>query len=450
MHIHILGVCGTFMGGIAQFAKALGHQITGSDQNVYPPMSDLLAGMNIEIMNGYEAAHLEPVPDLVIVGNTISRGNPALETVLDRNIEYISGPEWLYREVLKDKHVLGVSGTHGKTTTTTILTWILEYAGLKPGFLIGGVAENFGLSARYSDSDYFVIEADEYDTCFSDKRSKFVHYHPQTLVINNIEFDHADIFHDIASIRREFHHLLKIIPESGKIIAPEDDLEIDNVLEMGNWSEIERFSSSNAKWTLTDFDKDYQHFTVNCENGGSGKVAWTLIGEHNAYNALAAIIAANNVGVSVKKACAALSEFKSVKRRLECVFDAKGLHIYDDFAHHPTAITKTLKALRQHAGDARLIAIMEPRSNTMRMGVHAKTLAAAFAEADQIVLFQADNVDWDIAENMAELGDRCRVFKDIDDIVSLIAAQHQPGDYIVVMSNGGFGGIHKKLIDVLS
>lgn len=450
MHIHILGICGTFMGGLAQIARALGHEVSGSDQNVYPPMSDQLAEQGIAVMNGYAAEHLEPLPDLVIVGNTLSRGNPALERVLNEQIDYVSGPEWLYREVLKDKHVLAVSGTHGKTTTTTILSWILEFAGLNPGFLIGGVAENFGISARCTDSDYFVIEADEYDTAFNDKRSKFVHYHPKTLIINNIEFDHADIFHDIAAIRREFHHLVRIMPQQGKIIFPQDDEEVKNVIEMGCWTATETFSASDADWSLSNADGDYRHFSVVKEDNIVAEVSWSLIGEHNAYNALAAIIAANNVGVSVEMACEALSEFKSVKRRLECIFDSKGIRIYDDFAHHPTAITKTLQALRQHAGDARLIAIMEPRSNTMRMGIHAHTLADSFAYADQVLLYQADNVDWDIAEHMKGLGDRCRVYTDVDDIVGFIAEQHQPGDHIVIMSNGGFGGIHKKLIKVLN
>ncbi len=451
MHIHILGICGTFMGGLAQIARSLGHQVTGSDQNVYPPMSDQLASMAIVIMNGYEAEHLEPSPDLVIVGNTISRGNPALEKVLNSDIPYSSGPEWLYREVLQYKHVLAVSGTHGKTTTTTILSWILEFAGLRPGFLIGGVAENFGLSARYTDSDYFVIEADEYDTAFSDKRSKFIHYHPKTLIINNLEFDHADIFHDLAAIRREFHHLLKIIPEQGKIIYPGNDEQVNKVIEMGCWTELVSFSGPESEWSLTNPDHDYRHFSVQKKNETEGKVAWSLIGEHNAYNALTAIIAAYDVGVAIETACDALSVFKSVKRRLECIYDANGVRIYDDFAHHPTAIIKTLNALRQHAGeDARLIAIMEPRSNTMKMGVHAETLAGAFVEADQVLLFQGDNVGWDIAKHMDKLGDRCRVFKDIEEIVTLIAQQRQPGDHIVIMSNGGFGGLHKKLIDVLS
>jgi UDP-N-acetylmuramate: L-alanyl-gamma-D-glutamyl-meso-diaminopimelate ligase len=451
MHIHILGICGTFMGGIAQIARKLGHDVTGSDQNVYPPMSDQLEKAGIDLMQGYKAEHLQPVPDIVIVGNTISRGNPALEAVLNKQIPFTSGPEWLYNAVLKNKHVLAVSGTHGKTTTTTILSWILEYAGLNPGFLIGGVAENFGISARYTDSDYFVIEADEYDTAFSDKRSKFIHYHPKTLIINNIEFDHADIFRDIADIRREFHHLMRILPEQARVIFPKEDEEVEKVLDMGCWSYKESFSKEvSANWSVAEASSDFHSFTVIHEGNEVGEVNWSLIGEHNANNALAAIIAAEHIGIDVDKACAALSEFKSVKRRLECLFESNGTRIYDDFAHHPTAISKTLEALRQHAPYNRIIAVMEPRSNTMRMGYHAETLAGSFEKADQVLLFQADNVDWDIAENMTELGERCRVFKDIEAIVSLIAEQHQPGDQIVVMSNGGFGGIHKKLIEVLS
>jgi UDP-N-acetylmuramate: L-alanyl-gamma-D-glutamyl-meso-diaminopimelate ligase len=450
MHIHILGICGTFMGGIAQIARALGHEVTGSDQNVYPPMSEQLADQGIEVMNGYAPEHLDPTPDQVIVGNTLSRGNPAIEALLNQQIPYISGPEWLYKEVLYNKHVLAVSGTHGKTTTTTILSWILEFAGLKPGFLIGGVAENFGISARYTDSDYFIIEADEYDTALFDKRSKFIHYHPKTLIINNIEFDHADIFHDLAAIRREFHHLVRIMPQQGKIIYPQDDAEVNKVLEMGCWTPTETFSGTNPDWSISNVDADYRNFSVVKENKIVAEVSWSLIGEHNAYNALAAIIAANNVGVTAEEACDALTEFKSVKRRLECIFDSNGIRLYDDFAHHPTAIAKTLQALRQHAGDSRIIAVMEPRSNTMRMGIHADTLSGSFVNADLVLLYQADNVDWDIAEHMNELGERCRVFTDIEAIVNLIAEQHQPGDHIVIMSNGGFGGIHKKLINILS
>jgi UDP-N-acetylmuramate: L-alanyl-gamma-D-glutamyl-meso-diaminopimelate ligase len=450
MHIHILGICGTFMGGIAQIAKTSGHEVTGSDQNVYPPMSDQLEQQGIELMAGYEEKHLTPIPDLVIVGNTISRGNSALEYVLNQQIPYISGPEWLYREILHNKHVLAVSGTHGKTTTTTILSWILEFAGLNPGFLIGGVAENFGISARYTDSDYFVIEADEYDTAFCDKRSKFVHYHPQTLIINNIEFDHADIFHDLAAIRREFHHLLRIMPGKGRIIYPKNDAEVEKVLDMGCWTPKVTFGGKSADWSIEATNADYRQFKVMHDKAILGEVSWSLIGEHNANNALAAIIAADHIGIPVDNACRALNEFKSVKRRLECIFDANEMRIYDDFAHHPTAIGKTLQALRQYAGDGRIIAIMEPRSNTMRMGIHANTLASSFADADLVLLYQADNLDWDIVEHMDELGSRCRVFTDIEAIVNLITEQHQPGDHIVIMSNGGFGGIHKRLIEVLS
>lgn len=450
MHIHILGICGTFMGGIAQIARSLGHEVTGSDQNVYPPMSDQLEQLGIELMQGYEADHLQPAPDQVIVGNTLSRGNPALEYVLNQQIPFFSGPEWLYQLALKDKHVLAVSGTHGKTTTTTILTWILEFAGKDPGFLIGGVAENFGISARCTKSEYFVIEADEYDTAFSDKRSKFIHYHPRTLIINNIEFDHADIFHDIADIRREFHHLMRILPSQARVIYPKSDSEVQNVLDMGCWSERVSFGDASSDWSIGNANKDYSKFSVMQAGQKVGEVTWSLIGEHNANNALVAIIAAENIGVSVEQACLALSEFKSVKRRLECIFDGNGIRLYDDFAHHPTAITKTLEAMRQHAGDARIIAIMEPRSNTMRMGVHAKSLATSLIEADQVLIFQADNVDWDIAKNMVELGDRCRVFTDIESIVNTIDDIHQAGDYIVIMSNGGFGGLHKKLIKILN
>ena len=450
MHIHILGICGTFMGGIAQIARALGHEVTGSDQNVYPPMSEQLELMGIELSVGYQPEHLQSSPDQVIVGNTLSRGNPALEYVLNQQIPYFSGPEWLYREVLKNKHVLAVSGTHGKTTTTTILTWILEFAGNNPGFLIGGVAENFGISARYTDSDYFVIEADEYDTAFSDKRSKFIHYHPKTLVINNIEFDHADIFGDLADIRREFQHLLRIVPEQGRVIFPENDEEVQKVLKTGYWSEMVSFGGSNSDWMIDESDKDYQNFSIIHKGQNVGKVSWSLLGQHNANNALAAIIAADHIGIPVATACQALSTFKSVKRRLECIFDSNGIRVYDDFAHHPSAIMQTLRAMRQHAGEARIIAIMEPRSNTMKMGVHANTLASSFNDADQILIFQADNIGWNIAEHMGNLGDRCRVFTNIEDIVTRITEDHRAGDYIVIMSNGGFGGIHKKIIEVLA
>jgi len=450
MHIHILGVCGTFMGGLAQIAKALGHEITGSDQNMYPPMSDELVKLNIDVMQGYDPGHLQPQPDLVLVGNTLSRGNPAIEYMLNQRLSFMSGPEWLYREVLQKKHVLAVAGTHGKTTTTSILSWILEYAGLNPSFLIGGVVENFGKSASYTNSEYFVIEADEYDTAFFDKRSKFLHYHPDTLVINNIEYDHADIFHDLAAIRREFHNLVRILPGTAKIIYPIDDEDIEKVLKQGYWTTLETFGGKDAGWSMSGENCDYRDFSIIYNGKIVGKVSWTAIGEHNAFNALAAIIAAKNVGVSVEIACEALSEFKSVKRRLECIFDSKDIRVYDDFAHHPTAIKKSLHAIKSHATNGRVIAIMEPRSNTMRMGVHAETLSAAFADADRVFLYQSKDLKWNISNHMNELGNRCQVFEDVDRIVELVGNEAQPRDYIVIMSNGAFGGIYKKLIERLN
>ena len=450
MHIHILGICGTFMGGLAQIAKALGHEVTGSDQNMYPPMSDELVKLNIDVMHGYEPEHLQPQPDLVLVGNTLSRGNPAIEYMLNQRLSFMSGPEWLYREVLQKKHVLAVAGTHGKTTTASILSWILEYAGLNPSFLIGGVVENFGKSASYTNSEYFVIEADEYDTAFFDKRSKFLHYHPDTLVINNIEYDHADIFHDLAAIRREFHNLVRILPGTAKIIYPIDDQDIEKVLKQGYWTTLETFGGKDAGWSMSGENCDYRDFSIIYNGKIVGKVSWTAIGEHNAFNALAAIIAAKNVGISVEIACEALSEFKSVKRRLECIFDSNDIRVYDDFAHHPTAIKKSLHAIKSHATNGRVIAIMEPRSNTMRMGVHAETLSAAFADADRVFLYQSKDLKWNISNHMNELGSRCQVFEDVDRIVELVGNEAQPRDYIVIMSNGAFGGIYKKLIERLN
>lgn len=450
MRIHILGICGTFMGGIAQIACRQGHDVTGSDQNVYPPMSEQLERQGIDLMSGYAAAHLQPAPDLVLVGNSLSRGNPALEYMLNQQLPFLSGPEWLYRYVLHDKHVLAVAGTHGKTTTTSMLAWILEEAGINPGFLIGGIAENFGLSARYTDSNYFVIEADEYDTAFSDKRAKFIHYHPKTLIINNIEFDHADIFRDMADIRRAFHHLVRVLPEQASIIYWQADHEIKKVLAMGCWSQRIGFAGADQGWAITSKKQDYSQFSVVQAGSKRADLAWSLIGEHNAMNALAAIIAAEKIGVRVEQSCQALSQFKSVKRRLECIFDKNGVRLYDDFAHHPTAIAKTLQALRQHVGRARIIAIIEPRSNTMRMGVHAATFASSLVEADKILILQAADVDWDIAENMVKLKDRYDVFINTAEIIEAIAGLRQAGDHIIIMSNGSFGGIHKKLIEALS
>ncbi len=449
MHLHILGICGVFMGGIAQIAKRLGHTVTGSDENIYAPMSGQLAAAGIDIMPGYDAAQLRPAPDQILIGNALSRGNPALEQVLNAGLSYLSGPEWLYREVLRDRHVLAVAGTHGKTSTTAMLAWILEYAGRRPGFLIGGVAENFDQSARHSGSDYFVIEADEYDTAFFDKRAKFIHYRPRTLIINNIEFDHADIFADIAAIRREFHHLVRTLPQRARLAWLAGDAQIRQVLAQGCWSETVSFGADGADWSIAEANRDCSRFSINRGGAKLAEVQWPLFGRHNAHNALAAIIAADHIGIPVRQAALALAGFKSVKRRLECILATDGIRLYDDFAHHPTAIAMTLKALRQRAGAARVIAVLEPRSNTMKMGAHAETLAGSLREADQVLILQAENIKWDIAGNMSEIETRCALFHDIDAIVNRIRTMKQHGDHIVLMSNGGFGGLREKLIEAL-
>lgn len=450
MRLHILGICGAFMGGIAQIARRLGHTVTGADENIYPPMSEQLAAAGIDIMPGYAAGHPRPAPDRVIIGNALGRGNPALEQALNERLDYVSGPEWLYREVLRDKHVLAVAGTHGKTTTSAILAWILERAGRRPGFLIGGVAENFGLSARHTDSDYFVIEADEYDTAFFDKRAKFVHYRPETLIINNIEFDHADIFADIAAIRREFHHLVRTLPQRARLVRPAGDEQIRRVLAAGCWSETVSFGANGADWSIAEANHDYSHFSVQRGGVKLAEAKWPLFGRHNAHNALGAIIAADHIGIPAQEACRALAGFKSVKRRLECVLATGGIHLYDDFAHHPTAIAMTLGALRLRAGAARIIAVLEPRSNTMKLGAHAKTLAGSLREADRVLIRRGKNIAWDIAGNMSEMGPRCELFHDIEAIVGRLREIRRSGDHIVLMSNGGFGGLREKLIKVLN
>jgi len=457
MKIHILGICGTFMGGIALLARALGHEVSGSDANVYPPMSTQLEEQGIELMNGYEPAHLQPAPDLVIVGNTMSRGNPLVETILNSKIPYTSGPQWLSEHILHTRHVLAVSGTHGKTTTTGMLCWILESAGLSPGFLVGGVPQNFGISARMGGDEYFVVEADEYDTAFFDKRSKFIHYHPDTLIINKIEYDHADIFADIAAIRREFHHMVRIVPGNGLIIAKQGDAQVSQVLEMGCWSSVEYFgdligdraNDIKSEWSVDALADDFSQFNVLHHSRNIGKVSWELIGQFNAENALAAIAAANHVGVEPAQACEALQSLKNVKRRLECLADVNQITVYDDFAHHPTAIRATLEALRQKVKSQRIIAIMEPRSNTMRQGIHKETLADAFIDADQIYLYAADNLDWDLSKATSSLGEKVKVMQSIDDIVSKVVDLAEAGDHILIMSNGNFSGIQQKLIENL-
>ncbi|MEW8187693.1 MAG: UDP-N-acetylmuramate:L-alanyl-gamma-D-glutamyl-meso-diaminopimelate ligase [Candidatus Thiodiazotropha endolucinida] len=450
MHIHILGICGTFMGGIALLARALGHRVSGSDANVYPPMSTQLEQAGIDLMEGFEADHLQPAPDMVVVGNAMSRGNPAVEAMLNRGLPYTSGPQWLTEHVLQGRWVLAVAGTHGKTSTASLLAWILEQAGLQPGFLIGGVPENFGLSARLGGSPFFVVEADEYDTAFFDKRSKFVHYRPRTLIMNNLEFDHADIFDDLSMIQRQFHHLVRTVPAEGLIISPLNDGNISDVLDMGVWTPLEFFDPEiEAGWHAEHTTADGHSFDVVCEGEMQGRVSWELIGNHNVANALAALAAARHAGVRPGAAIEAFSGFKNVKRRMELCGEVNGVRVYDDFAHHPTAIETTLDGLRKQVGDARIIALLEPRSNTMKRGVHADRLADALRAADRVMMFMPDDLQWDAAAALASLGDRAELFSDTATMVSHAVETARPGDHILVMSNGGFEAIHQRLLDAL-
>ncbi|CAL1239553.1 UDP-N-acetylmuramate:L-alanyl-gamma-D-glutamyl-meso-diaminopimelate ligase [Candidatus Methylocalor cossyra] len=447
MHIHIVGICGTFMGGLALLAKQLGHQVSGSDQNPYPPMNVLLQEQGILLKTSYSPANLEPVPDLVVVGNAISRGNPEIEAVLNQGLAYTSGPQWLYNYVLKGNWVLAVAGTHGKTTTTSMLAWILESAGLKPGFLVGGVPLNFGVSARLGEGRFFVVEADEYDTAFFDKRSKFVHYRPRTAILNNLEFDHADIFPDLAAIQRQFHQLVRSIPGNGLIVAPERDLPLAEVLRMGHWTPVDYTAPDDgegrAAWRYRLLNADGSRFQVFHEGTLCGTVEWSLSGRHNVANGLAAIAAAHHAGVEPGRAIAALGSFKNVKRRLEVRARINGITLYDDFAHHPTAIAATLEGLRARVPAARIIAVLEPRSNTMRMGVHADRLAECLQGADRAMIYQAPELDWDIRAATANAAN-ISVCRSLDSILEQLVREARPGDHIVFMSNGGFGGIHEK------
>ena len=449
MHIHILGICGTFMGGIALLARQLGYEVSGSDANVYPPMSTQLESEGIALTDGYDPAALDPAPDLVVIGNAMSRGNLMVEYVLDRNLPYISGPAFLAQYILRDRWVLGVAGTHGKTTTASMVAWILEYAKLKPGFLIGGIPKNFGISARLGDAPFFVVEADEYDSAFFDKRSKFIHYQSRTLILNNLEFDHADIFDDLDAIKRQFHHLVRTVPQNGLIVAPDDDDNIKDVLAQGCWTPVEKFSASSG-WQAQNLSEDGSSFDVYFKGEKQGRVEWELMGQHNINNGLAAIAAARHAGVMVHHAIDALAEFQNVKRRMEKRGEVSGVHIYDDFAHHPTAITMTLEGLRRQIGSERIIAILEPRSNTMQMGVHKETLAAAFAQADEVMLLQPANSDCSMQAIATGVGDHARVFDDVESIVEQAMKLAAPGTHLLVMSNGAFGGIHQKLIDALA
>lgn len=455
MHIHILGICGTFMGSLALLAREAGHVVTGADQHVYPPMSDQLEAAGIELHQGYDAEHIATLsPDSVIIGNALSRGNPSVEYVLDEGLSYQSGPEWLAEHVLKDRWVLAVAGTHGKTTTASMLAWILSYAGLEPGYLIGGVPSNFGQSARLGSAPYFVIEADEYDTAFFDKRSKFVHYHPQTLVINNLEFDHADIFDDLAAIQRQMHHLIRTVPAKGQVMIPDNEA-LNSVINMGCWSTMEYLSGSSSPWQINSEAVDQSAFTVTYGEGeqqgeaqDSGAVQWSLCGEHNRDNALAAIASAHHLGVGVNVATAALCEFASVKRRMERLACVNGVTVYDDFAHHPSAIKTTLAAMRARCKEGRVIAIIEPRSNTMRMGCHTDSLAAAIADADLVWWYESQD-DSETLQTVFDGREDVLVRKSIALIIDQVSAQAKANDEIVIMSNGGFGGIHSLLINAL-
>ncbi|MBL4827477.1 MAG: UDP-N-acetylmuramate:L-alanyl-gamma-D-glutamyl-meso-diaminopimelate ligase [Spongiibacteraceae bacterium] len=454
MHIHVLGICGTFMGGLAILARQLGHQVTGSDANVYPPMSTQLQEQGISLTEGYSPTQLDPAPDLIVVGNAMTRGNPVIEAMLDQGLPYISGPQWLSEHLLQDKWVLACAGTHGKTTTSSMLAWILEYADYKPGYLIGGVPSNFGISARIGDSAFFVIEADEYDTAFFDKRSKFVHYHPRTVVLNNLEFDHADIFENLAAIQKQFHHLVRIIPGNGRVIVPADDQAINEVLQQGLWSELERIKvgdsdDKQSDWTAHLNKADGSDFTVVFRGDSQGTVQWSHNGHHNVSNALAALAAARHVGVTAPIAIAALNEFKGVKRRMELLGVINGVTVYDDFAHHPTAIATTLAGLRAKVGKQRIIALIEPRSNTMRLGSHLEALPTATQLADKVYWYQPEGVDWTLSSVVEASDGRAQLYHSIEVIIGEVLEQSREGDHIVIMSNGGFGGIQSALVKSL-
>jgi UDP-N-acetylmuramate: L-alanyl-gamma-D-glutamyl-meso-diaminopimelate ligase len=451
MKIHILGICGTFMGGLAVLARQAGFEVEGSDANVYPPMSTQLQAQGISLRQGYLAGHLDPPPDQVVVGNAMSRGNPAVEYMLDRGLRYTSGPQWLCEQVLQDRWVLAVAGTHGKTTTASMLAWILEAAGLKPGFLIGGVPSNFGISARLGESPFFVIEADEYDTAFFDKRSKFVHYRPRTLVLNNLEYDHADIFPDLAAIQRQFHHLLRIVPGQGLVVVNANDAPLSEVLDMGCWTPVETVSAGTfpAQWQAEPIMSDGSHFAVLLNGQSQGEVRWQQLGDHNMHNALSAIAAARHAGVPIAQSVEALCDFSGVKRRLEVRGEVRGVTVYDDFAHHPTAIASTLAGLKRQSAGGRLLTVLEPRSNTMRLGIHRHELARSLCDADAVWLYQPEDLSWDLNEIRAELPVPTTVSDDIDTLVVSLVSHARRGDRLVVMSNGGFGGIHEKILTAL-
>ncbi|MDP3668241.1 MAG: UDP-N-acetylmuramate:L-alanyl-gamma-D-glutamyl-meso-diaminopimelate ligase [Telluria sp.] len=458
MHIHILGICGTFMGGLAVLAKEAGHKVTGCDANVYPPMSTQLEAQGIELIEGFGPEQVRLNPDLYVIGNVVSRGNPLVEEILNRSLPYMSGPQWIGEHILRNKWVLAVAGTHGKTTTSAMLAWILEDAGYSPGFLIGGVPMNFGISARLSgsaQSDFFVIEADEYDTAFFDKRSKFVHYHAKTAVLNNLEYDHADIFPDIGAIETQFHHLVRTVPGVGRLVVNGDEASLGRVMKRGCWSELETFgNSAGVNWTLQEHPGGAFDVIFNGEVAGS--VNWGLTGRHNRANALAAIAAARNVGVPVAQAAESLARFESVKRRMEVRGVVDNITVYDDFAHHPTAIATTVGGLRQKIGSGaaasgRILAVLEPRSNTMKLGAMKDALPGSLKDADLVFGFGSQQaLGWSLADALAPLGRIAHSFDQIDFLVQAIVGAAKPGDHILVMSNGGFGGVHQKLLEALA
>ncbi len=449
-HIHILGICGTFMGGVAMIARELGYHVTGSDTNVYPPMSTFLENHGIEIIPNYDVAQLQPAPDLVVIGNAMSRGNPCVEYVLDNQLNYTSGPQWLHDNLLKDRWVLAVSGTHGKTTTTGMLAWILEKNGIDAGFLIGGVAGNFGISARAGSSKFFVIEADEYDSAFFDKRSKFVHYTPKTLIINNIEFDHADIFDDLKAIQRQFHHLVRTMPQSGCILSAVSDQNVQDTLKMGAYSQLQ-FIGEGKEWFAKPLVADCSSFEVYHFGEKAGVVQWQIIGAHNMHNALMAIAASHHAGVSVAGACEALGSFINANRRLEVKGEVRGVTVYDDFAHHPTAIEATIGALRSKVGkEARILAVLEPRSNTMKMGVHKEEIAPSLKDADAVFVYQPETIPWQVSVITDALTQPAKWSANLDELVDAVTREAKSGDHILVMSNGAFGGIHAKLLEKLT
>jgi len=445
-HLHILGVCGTFMGGIAAIAKRAGYRVTGCDANVYPPMSEQLEALGIELIEGFGADQISLAPDLWVVGNVVTRGNPLMEAILDRGERYVSGPQWLAEHVLQGKWVLAVAGTHGKTTASSMLAWILENAGLAPSFLIGGIPQNFSGSARLTDARHFVIEADEYDTAFFDKRSKFVHYRPRTAVLNNLEFDHADIFRDLGDIERQFHHFVRIVPSSGLIVVNGADAALQRVLAAGCWTPVEAFDSESG-WHAGPPDA-LGGFEVAWRGAALGRIEWDQMGAHNRSNALAALAAARHAGVEPKMAIAALRRFTGVRRRMELRGTVGGVAVYDDFAHHPTAIRTTLEGLRRRVGAARILAVLEPRSNTMKLGVMKDALPGSLADADRVYVYDA-HLGWSPAQALAALGERVHCIGDLEQLVSALAAESRAGDHVLIMSNGGFGGLHARLLERL-